>query len=189
MSERGATLVDVLVGTTLGLALLSALTAGIGSGGRLLATASARGEADDTVHLAVEALTFDVRRAGYDPTGAGIAPLAEARTDRIVLAADLDADGAVDAGSQEVTSYVCALGTRRLSRILGTQSLPLADGVTRCAFAYLDADGTLLAVPAGGLDAGARARVRAIRLDLTLHGARMRAASERSVLVALRGTT
>jgi hypothetical protein len=188
VSCRGATLLDTLVGATLGLAFLSALTATVGVGARLLVTAGTRGEADDIVHLAVEALTFDARRAGYDPAAAGIAPLREAFAERVTFAADLDGDGTIDDSSEETTAYLCVLANRRLSRVLGRQSLPLADGVTRCAFAYLDADGAIIPVPAGGLDAAGRARVRAISLDLGLRAAPLRAASARSVVVALRPT-
>jgi hypothetical protein len=81
---------------------------------------------------------------------------------------------------------VCALGTRRLSRIIGRQSLPLADGLSRCAFRYLDAAGIAIPVPAGGLDAAGRARIRAVALDLTLLPVGLRGRAERSVLVALR---
>jgi hypothetical protein len=186
MSRRGSALLDVLVGTALGVVLLSALTAAVASGSRLMTTTGARGEADDTVHLAVEAFTFDARRAGFDPAGAGIPPLAEGLLERLTFHADLDGNGAVDAASEETTAYICAPAAHRLSRVIGRQSLPLADGVTQCAFRYLDASGTPIPLPPAGLDAAARARVRAVGLDLTLRGARIRAPSERHVLVALR---
>jgi Tfp pilus assembly protein PilW len=186
MSRRGSALLDVLVGTALGVVLLSALTAAVGTGSRLMATAGARGEADDTVHLAVDALAFDARRAGFDPAGAGIAPLAEALPERVTFEADLDGSGFVDTSSEESTAYLCAPASRRLSRIIGRQSLPLAEGVTQCAFRYLDAAGAAIPLPSGGLNAAARARVRVVELDLTLRAARLRARSERRVLVALR---
>jgi hypothetical protein len=186
VTRRGATLVDTLVGTTLALAFLGALTATVGAGARLLARAGTRGEADDTVHLAIEALAFDARRAGYDPAAVGISPLREAYSDRVVFTADLDGDGAIDDTSEETTAYLCALATRRLSRVLGRQSLPLADGVTRCTFTYLDGTGATIPVPGGGLDPAGRARVRAVGLDLGLRAAPVRAASGRTVMVALR---
>ena len=184
--SRGFGLLDLLVGLALGLAVLAAITTAVGAGGRLLRNAAARGEGEDTAQTAVEALTFDVRRAGYDPRASGVTPLVEAIVDRVALAADLDADGAVDPDSEETTAHVCRAG--RLSRVIGRQSLPLIDGVTACAFPYLDEQGAAIPLPAGGLDAAARARVRAVVLDLTLLPSRLAGTSSRTVAVALRRT-
>lgn len=186
MSRRGSTLVELLVASTLALLVLGLLTSAIGEGGRLLAAVSARGQAEDTVHGAIEALVFDVRRAGYSPAGLAVDALSEARTDRITLQADLDGNGAVDTSSEEVTAYACALATGRLSRLIGRQSLPLAEGITACAFRYLDAAGGAIAVPAAGLDASARSRVRTIGLDLTLTASRGVSPAARSITVAMR---
>jgi Tfp pilus assembly protein PilW len=185
---RGASLVELLVGTALALAALGALTAAIACGGRLLVQGGARGELEDVAHIAVEALTFDVRRAGYDPTLAGVERLVEAAADRLTVTADLDGNGAVDGTSEETVAWVCAPAQRRLSRIVGRQSMPLADGVTSCAFRYLDAGGAPIVVPPAGLAAIDRARVRAIALDLDLTAAPLHAPSGRRTVVALRGT-
>ncbi len=183
---RGATLLDLLVGTALGMAVLSALTAAVVVGARLLTTAGARGEGEDNVQLAVEALAFDVRRAGYDPRSTGVEALTEARADRLALAADLDGDGAVDATSEETTAWVCSPALLRLSRIIGRQSLPLADGVGGCGFRYLDASGATLPVPTAGLAAADRLRVRALALDVTLRPPGLATDTTRSALIALR---
>src|SRR5689334_1490214 len=118
---RGTGLVDLLVGTALALAVLSVLTAAVGTGARVLVAGGARGEAEDTAQLAVEAFTFDARRAGWDPRAVGIAPLVEATPSRVTFTADLDANGAVDASSEEKTAHVCTAGVGRLSRIIGRQ--------------------------------------------------------------------
>ena len=70
-AERGTGLAELLVGTALGLVVLSLLTFAVATGSRLLAACGARGEAEDTAHLALEAFAFDARRAGYDPAAAG----------------------------------------------------------------------------------------------------------------------
>jgi len=180
---RATSLVELLVGTALALVVLSALTAAVGTGARLLLACGARGEAEDTAQLALEALTFDVRRAGWDPAAVAVR---EADADRLVLAADLDGDGAVDDTSEETTAYVCLASARRLSRLVGRQSMPLADGVTGCGFRYLDRDGAPMAIPAGGLGAAARARIAAVALDLVLLPKGLAGRAERSILIALR---
>ena len=183
---RGTGLVELLVGVALALAALGALTASIACGGRLLVQGSARGELEDVAHIAVEALTFDVRRAGYDPTRVGVEGLVEAAADRVAFSADLDGSGAVDDASEETVTYVCSTALRRLSRIVGRQSMPLADGVTGCAFRYLDGSGAALVVPSGGLGAADRVRVRAVGLDLAVAGATLHGRTQRRVLVARR---
>jgi len=182
---RGSSLVELLVATMLGLAVLSVLTLVVGMGGRLLAACGARGEAEDTAALAVEAFTFDARRAGFDPCAASVEALADARPTRLAFLADLDASGAIDAASEETIAYVCASG--QLSRVVGRQSLPLADRTTTCGFRYLDRTGAEIAVPATGLDAGGRRAVRAVAIDLGLRSGLLHAASARSIVVALRG--
>ena len=183
---RGTGLLELLVGTLLGLVVLGMLTTTVGTGARLLATAAARGELEDIAELAVEALAFDVRRAGYDPLRIGVAALAEAHTDRVGVRADLDGDGVVDDTSEEAVAYVCNPSARRLSRIVGRQSLPLANGATTCAFRYFDATGAALAVPVAGLAPAERARVRSVALDLTLAAAGLHVPATRTVRVALR---
>lgn len=183
--SRGSGLLELLVGAALALVVLGALTAAVASGARLLVATGARGEAEDTIQLAVEALTFDARRAGFDPALGRIAALTEALADRLTFTADLDGNGVVDTASEETTAYVCRAG--RLSRLIGRQSLPLADGLSRCAFSYyLDGAGVPVPVPPGGLDAATRARVRAVALDLTLLAPRLHGPTLRRALVALR---
>src|SRR2546428_12879178 len=80
----------------------------------------------------------------------------------------------------------CLAGARRLSRLVGRQSMPLADGVTGCGFRYLDRDGAPMAIPAGGLGAAARARIAAVALDLVLLPKGLAGRAERSILIALR---
>jgi hypothetical protein len=185
-AARGTTLLDLLVGTSLALGFLAALTAALGAGGRVLGGGGARAEAEDTAMLAVEAFVFDVRRAGWDPAVIGTPGLVEARPDRLAITADLDGNGAVDASSEESVRWVCAPALRRLSRLVGAQSLPLADRVVACAFRYLDAAGSVLPAPPGGLDAAGRAAVRAIALDVALEPAGLSAVAARTTLVALR---
>jgi Tfp pilus assembly protein PilW len=181
-AERGITLVEVLVGTALGLAVVASLASAVASGGRLLALGSARAEAEDTVQLALEALAFDVRRAGWDPAGAGIVGLTQADADGFGVVADLDGDGTVDATSEEVVRWRCDNAGRRLVRTIGQQAMSLAEGVVGCTLDYVAAGGVPLVPP---LDAARRAKVAAIGLRVRLAPG-VHAASERTARFALR---
>ena len=185
-ARRGSGIVELLVVAALGGSVLGALTAAITVGSRALRLAGIRSEAEDVAQLAVEAFQVDVRRAGYDPAAIGLAGLTSARDRQLGFAADLDGDGAVDGSSEETVGYVCNPATRRLSRTVGAQSLPLADDVVTCRFTYRDASGTALAVPVAGLDPAERARVRSIALALVLRPAGTTTPTERTIEVALR---
>jgi hypothetical protein len=184
---RGSSPIEALLAATVGLLMLSALTGALAGGARALVRGGARAEASDTIGLAVEAFLFDLRRAGHDPAGIGVTPVTLARTDRITLEADLDGDGVVDGASAEHVSWVCGTSSRRLSRILGAQSMPVADGVIGCGLSYLDGEETALVPPPSGLGAEERSRIAVVVLDLRLLPRGGGPPVERSLAVALRG--
>jgi Tfp pilus assembly protein PilW len=188
-SVRGVTLVELVVGMGITLLVLGACVGALAASARLVATLGARAEVEDTAQLAAEAFRFDARRAGFDPTAAGVERLAAALPDQLTLQADLDADGTLDAGSEEVTRWLCATAPPRLSRIIGAQSLPVAAPVSRCGMRYFDASGSELLPGAGGLDTAERARVRRVVLDFAVDPASAGAAASRIVEVALRVTS
>ena len=183
---RGCSLVELVVVLGLGLAITAGTMGAVATALRHLTRVALRTGVDDLAHLALETFTLDVRRAGYDPRAAGIEALAEATPTRLTLRADLDADGGIDATSEEHTTLACDLPGGRLSRILGSQSLPLANGVTACAFTYADGDAIVLASPPGGLDAASRRRVRQATLTFALIPAVGQAPATTRASVAIR---
>jgi prepilin-type N-terminal cleavage/methylation domain-containing protein len=184
--SKGFSLVELLVAMTLGLAIAVAAVAAVTTVLRTLTRLALRAEAEDVLTLGLEAFTLDVRRAGFDPRGVGLAPVVDASAGRLGLQADLDGDGAVDATSEESTAIACDLPGGRLSRIVGAQSLPLANGVVGCALEYVDATGAAIPVPGGGLDATARRRIRAATLAVALRPPGSTVAAARRATVALR---
>jgi Tfp pilus assembly protein PilW len=186
VSHRGIALVELLVGAALAMLVLGACVGAVAASAHLLAALGARAEVEDMAELAMEAFRFDVRRAGFDPAGSIIDPLPVASPDQLTLAADLDADGALDPSSEEVTRWVCATAPSRLSRVIGAQSLPIAAPLARCELLYLDGDGVEIPAGAGGLSATDRARVRRVVLDLAVEPAQGGAPAVRRTEVALR---
>lgn len=185
-ASRGCSPIEALIAAAIGLLVLCAVSAALAGGARALVRGGARAEASDTAALAAEAFLFDVRRAGHDPAAVGVTPITLAGTDRLVIESDLDGSGAIDATSAEHVTWLCNAGTRKLSRVLGAQSLPLADGAVGCAFSYLDAAGAALVPPPAGLDAAARARIALVALDLQLRPRGGGGHVARSLAVALR---
>jgi hypothetical protein len=178
--------VELLAGLGLGLLITIAAVTAMGVALRYLARLALRAEVDDITAMAVEAFTLDVRRTGFDPRAAGIEAVVEATSTRLGLQADLDGDGAIDANSEETTTLGCDLPGGRLSRILGVQSLPLANAVVACGFTYADASGAALPIPPGGLDATARGRIRRATLDLAVAAPGLGVPSSMRAVAALR---
>lgn len=186
MGRRGAGLLEAVVAVAVGLFLLSAVGAALAAGARALVAAGGRAEASDTWLLAADALLFDVRRAGHDPAAGGVEAITLARGDRATFEADLDGDGAIDGASAERVSWVCNAAAARLSRVVGGQSMPMADGAVACGLAFLDETGAEMPLPAGGLDAAGRARAALVVLDLRLAPRGGAPAVARRLAVALR---
>jgi Tfp pilus assembly protein PilW len=183
---RGSSAIEALLAAAIGLLVLCAVSAALASGARALVRGGARAEASDTAALAAEAFLFDVRRAGHDPAAVNVTPVTLAQADRMVIESDLDGSGGIDASSAEHVTWICNGASQRLSRVLGAQSLPLADGAVGCAFSYLDGSGAPLG-PSTGLDAASRARIALVILDLRLRPRGGGGHVQRSLAVALRG--
>jgi len=164
-ARTGMTLVELLIGMTLGLVGVAALTALLRAGVAAGTRAGADAETAIEAAAAVDQLVRDVRIAGYDPTGAGIAAFTVLAADRVELQADLDGNGTIDAGSDERIGWRVATSSRSLQRVVGAQTLPILSDVAAGGFrlAYLDADGTSLdpTVAATG------AATRMVEVDLT----------------------
>ena len=183
---RGSVLVAPLVGAALGLVVLAGLTTSLAQAARWVIRAEKRMAVASAAERLLQALAFDLRQAGWDPTGAAAAGLVQATPTALELRADLDGDGVVDAASAERVRYRYVAPQRTVSRLLGAQSMPLADDVTELTFAYLGADGRALTLPPAGLVPSDLPLVRAIRVGLVVSppgGVAVR----RSVAIALRG--
>jgi prepilin-type N-terminal cleavage/methylation domain-containing protein len=121
---------------------------------------AARVEAQQSARVALERIARELREAGYDPTGAGIAPIAVAASDRVTLQSDLNRNGIVDATSERVTFLVRA-GERVLRRDAGAGAQPIAENVRRFHLTYFEGSG------AQTTDAS---RVASVRVDIEVGG-------------------
>jgi type IV pilus assembly protein PilW len=161
---KGMTLVELLVGMLLGLVAAAAMTALLRVGVAASERAGSMAEMTIEAAAAVDQLVRDVRIAGYDPTGAGIAAFTLTAADRIELQADLDGDGTIDASSEERIGWRVATSSRSLQRVVGAQTLPILSDVAADGFrlAFVDGAGATLdpAAPT------TRTAVRLVTVDL-----------------------
>jgi type IV pilus assembly protein PilW len=133
--ERGLTLAELLVAlAALGL-LLAGLLGLLDTGLVSYATGAARVDIQQGVRLALERMARELREAGYDPTGAGIAPVVLAEPTRLVFQRDLNGNGLIDPTRERVTFL---LRGSVLRRDAGGGAQPVLAEVRRLAFSYRD---------------------------------------------------
>jgi type IV pilus assembly protein PilW len=142
--SRGLTLAELLVT----LAVLGLLLAAVGTmllaGQRAWALGAARVEAQQSARVALERMATELREAGYDPAGAGLAAIVLAEPERVTFQRDLDADGVLDATRERVTYLLRGTVLRRDA---GGGAQPIIEGVRRLAIEYFDRSGAVTADP------------------------------------------
>jgi prepilin-type N-terminal cleavage/methylation domain-containing protein len=110
-------------------------------------TGVARVEAQQSARVGLERMVRELREAGYDPTGAGVAPILTAAVDRVTFQRDLNKNGVVDATSERVT-FLLRPGESILRRDAGAGAQPIVQGVRRLTLTYFDRAGAPTVDPA-----------------------------------------
>jgi hypothetical protein len=135
--EGGATLVELLVAAAAIGLLMAGLLGLLQLGIRGYTWGAARVEAQQSARVALERAAKELRDAGYDPTGAGIAAVLVAEPQRVVFQRDLNGNGAVDPTSERVT-ILLRPGEQVLRREAGGGAQPLVERVRRFQLRYFD---------------------------------------------------
>lgn len=170
-AEAGATIVETIVAMALG--LLAGATAVALLRVQVAVARAVQSEigAVSAASWALDVALRDVELAGADPLRTGLPGLRAASDGAIEIEADLDGDGAVDAGSAERRSIYWSAGSGgRVLRRLGGQSTALAAPVPSSGLRIrlLDGDGTALGP--GALDPAELARARRVELEVAVAG-------------------
>jgi hypothetical protein len=173
-AESGASLAELLVGLGLmGLVMAGALSL-LAGGLEAWQWGVARVDAQQAARAGLERMAGELRLAGYDPRGAGLAAIVVAEPDRVVLQHDLNASGAIDP-TRERVSYLVRGGVLR--RDAGGGAQPLAEGVRTLSLLYRDAAGAETTDPAAvrsvriRLEVGARAPTLTLETEVGLRNA------------------
>lgn len=165
--QRGVTLVELLVALLLGLGV--AATVGWFQRAQFLAMEDQATQLDlqGTARAIIDVFARDVRRAGMDPRCAkAVQALVEATPTTLRLQADLNANGTLEAASEDLRYRLVEGGVERTS---GSATEPLIENVESSGsrLRYFDAAGTEL-IGSGGLSAAQLTLVRRVRLELAL---------------------
>ena len=143
----GYSLPDLLVSTAVAGLVLAAMLGILRSGLSAYGWGAARVSAQQGARIAVERMARELREAGYDPRGAGIAAIVVAEPARVTFQRDLDGDGLVDPTSERVT-LLLRPGESVLRRDAGGGAQPLVNDVRRFALRYFDRRGVETVDPA-----------------------------------------
>ena len=115
-------------------------------------------EMNQNIRAVMDLMAREVRLAGYKTSTAVFNGIATAQPGTIRLLADINQDGNILGGTEDVT-YSYDVNTLRIYRNGAT--LPIAENITNLTFAYTLADGTTTGNPAS-LDT-----IRKVRISIT----------------------
>ena len=169
---RGFTLPEVLVAVALGAVAVSSFVAFNRFQLFALRNQATQMDLQLTARTILDLVAREVRRAGMDPTcGKTFEGVAKATDTELRIQSDLDGSGAIDATEENVT-YRYNPTTNAVERVTGETADVLMEGLdlSGSTFVYFDANGNVLhpSVSNGGLNAGQRAAVRRVRVELAL---------------------
>ena len=162
-TNRGFTLVELLVAMAVGLVLLGAVLQTFVSQNRTTAIEQEVAYAQQNVRAAMDLMVRDIRNAGYDPENGGFNAVESASEDSIRILSDITIeDGVTDDPNEDVTYTVNASNqlTRNGDRIV--------DFVNALQFGYVLEDGTMLDPPAAPLTQAQREDIRGIIIGLSV---------------------
>ena len=168
VQQCGASLTELLTGM-LFLSIVSAISYSFARAALVSAQLQeAKGETQEVTLAAVDGLARDVRMAGFSAAAAPLVGLRAAGRERIDVACDLNGDGDVADGNEQIAYSYDALGHQLMRATGGASPQPVARSVSSVRFAFFDADGAEIVALEGDLSAEQCARVRRVDVSLSV---------------------
>ena len=170
-TNRGFTLVELLVVMVVGLVLLGAVLKTLISQNRTNAIQQEVAYAQQNVRAAMDLMVREIRNAGHDPADGGFEAIATAEDTTIQVRADYsdpDADGHPEGNgnatdpNEDVTYAVNASG--QLTR----NGIRIVDHLEGIQFGYVLEDGTMLNPPGAPLTATQREDIRGVLIGISV---------------------
>jgi type IV pilus assembly protein PilW len=152
--EDGFTLAELLVATAVVGLVMAGILGMLAGGLDAYRFGADRVEAQQAARAALERMAKELREAGYDPTGAGVAPIVLAGPTEVTFQRDLNANGVIDPTRERVSFLLRGTVLRRDA---GGGAQPLVENVRAFHLRYLDR---------GGVETTDLGRIRAIRIRL-----------------------
>lgn len=168
--QRGATLVEVLVASLLGIIAVGTINWFSRFQLFSLRNQAAQSDLQMVARGVSDVFARDVRRAGFDPhCTAAVAAITHADPYTLTLQSDLDGNGTLG-GIDETLTYRLNFtdGNSRLERVANDRTDVLLDGIEvgETRFRYFAGDGLEVVNVAAGLTSAEMATIRRVRLEL-----------------------
>lgn len=146
--ELGFTLIELMVAMGMAIFFITATMTLADMSNQSYRAQERVSDAQQNIRAAMDLMVRDIRMAGFDPLAiskgrtAGIG-IVVAEQHLLQITADLDADGEISNGREDMT-YFYEAGTRRLRQKEGGGAFAqtFIEGVSGLSFTYLRADGT-----------------------------------------------
>jgi prepilin-type N-terminal cleavage/methylation domain-containing protein len=162
-TDRGFTIVELLVAMLVGLVVLGAVISVFVSQNRTNAAQQEVAYAQQNVRAAMDLMAREIRNAGYDPEDNDFEAIKTATSSSIRILSNLSGDdeaGDPNDPNEDVTYTVN--GSNQLTR----SGNRMVDYVNNLQFGYVLKDGTVLDPPGAALTTAQRADVRAVIIRL-----------------------
>ena len=159
-SDRGFTLVELMIAMAVGLVLLGAMYGVFTMHNKIFGTQEQIAEMQQNARTAMDMMTREIRMAGYNPTGAPFDGITYSAS-QLQVKADLDGNETI--AGQENIIYKHDSANYQITRNIGSGDQPLIENVQTFTFDYLDSTGS--ATPTS-------ANIRQIRITITARTAR-----------------
>ena len=138
-SERGFTLLEMLVGVVISSLVLAALASTFMSQSRTYRAQEHISEMQQGIRATLYMMTQEIRMAGYNPTGATFDGITY-DTSQLRVKADLNGDGDVLDSNEDII-YSYDGGSLRIDRNANGTTEILAENILSFSFSYLDSNG------------------------------------------------
>lgn len=159
--EGGFTLIELLIAMAIGLVILGAICSTFIIQRKTYDVQEQITEMVQSARAAMDMMTWEIRMAGYNPTGAGFNGITYS-TSQLQIQADLDGDGGTG-GSYEDIIYIYDGTNSQIDRNTGGGDQPFAENIQSFAFDYLDSAGSATTTTAN---------IRQIRITITARTAK-----------------
>ena len=161
--DFGFTLVELLVSMTLGSVIIASVYAIFLSQRSYLLQQQIRSEFLQVTRVAFDHMAWEVRMAGYDPTGADVIGLPY-NAGQLEIRADLDSNGNTTGPNENIT-YTFDAPNMQILRNAGAGNEVFLDNIEAFSFEFFDEDGVATTVDEDIRQVSLEIRIRASKAD------------------------
>lgn len=173
MSQKGFTLVELMIALVVGVIVIGAIYATYIVQQRSYTVQETVAEAQQNIRVAMMVMAQDIRMAGYDPEGTGNFSITTASSNTFVFSADMDNSGGSPGTGETLTYELYTPGGQTFTalRRIANQAA-IAENIQAIEFQYLGADGTTLNITGTPPEVQNTNNIRAVQVSILARASR-----------------